>query len=339
MPPPPLSRLVPEMGHVSVDHFAPRPGVSLFFLSHMHTDHLTGLHDGWSAGTLFTSPLSRRMLLARFRMSKSRVVALDVDLPHHVGDGTQLPFTVRLIDANHCPGAVMFFMQGPFGNLLHTGDFRVHPDMLQPDGPLADAVGCHLVVDNTYCHPSCVFPPQAEALQEVLRIIETHKDSHRIVIGIDSLGKEEVLVAVAQQFKAKLRVSKTRFGALTQHLGLSPEHFELDASAAEATRDWTCSRCGALVYASKNACFDCCALRPGSGAGCAQGRLSSPQAQDVTHSGDREEGREGGFAGGGQDGGAEGEERTHVEETEHSGQSAKEAAELRRELDICVVER
>ena len=40
---------------------------------------------------------------------------------------------------------------------------------------------------------------------EVLRIIETHKDSHRIVIGIDSLGKEEVLVAVAQQFKAKLR--------------------------------------------------------------------------------------------------------------------------------------
>ena len=67
--------------------------------------------------------------------------------------------------------------------------------------------------------------------------------------------------------------------------------------------------------------------------------MSSPQAQGVTHSGDREEGREGGFAGGGQDGGAEGEERTHVEETEHSGQSAKEAAELRRELDICVVER
>ena len=48
------------------------------------------------------------------------------------------------------------------------------------------------------------------ALQEVLRIIETHKDSHRIVIGIDSLGKEEVLVAVAQQFKAKLRVTTER---------------------------------------------------------------------------------------------------------------------------------
>jgi mRNA degradation ribonuclease J1/J2 len=49
-----------------------------------------------------------------------------------------MPLTLRLIDANHCPGAVMFFMQGPFGNLLHTGDFRVHPDMLDPEGPLAE---------------------------------------------------------------------------------------------------------------------------------------------------------------------------------------------------------
>ena len=116
-------------------------GISLFFLSHMHTDHLHGLHDGWCAGTLFCSPLSRCMLLERFRISNSRVVALDMDMLHHVGEGTCMPFTVRLIDANHCPGAVMFLIQGPFGNLLHTGDFRAHPDMLSE-------VSCYLILSD-----------------------------------------------------------------------------------------------------------------------------------------------------------------------------------------------
>ena len=92
MPPPPLSRVVRELSHVSVEYFVPRPGtalrasqdarrtprprhalalalalapspralvnpvvrgagVSLFFLSHMHADHLQGLHHGWSAVT------------------------------------------------------------------------------------------------------------------------------------------------------------------------------------------------------------------------------------------------------------------------------------------------
>ncbi len=32
--------------------------------------------------------------------------------------------TVTVIDANHCPGAVMLLFDGYFGRILYTGDFR-----------------------------------------------------------------------------------------------------------------------------------------------------------------------------------------------------------------------
>lgn len=37
---------------------------------------------------------------------------------------------IRLIDANHCPGAAMIHLEGPFGSVLHTGDFRFDGDRM-----------------------------------------------------------------------------------------------------------------------------------------------------------------------------------------------------------------
>jgi len=64
-----------------VDNFwASFPGEKIFFLSHNHEDHLTGLNKGgsygggaammprldWNFGTIYTSEVSAKILLYRF---------------------------------------------------------------------------------------------------------------------------------------------------------------------------------------------------------------------------------------------------------------------------------
>jgi hypothetical protein len=100
--------------------------------------------------------------------------------------------------------------------------------MLDENGVLAQVKHCHLVMDNTYCNPSCTFPSREEALKEVLAIVSQHKETHKIVLGIDTLGKEEILVALAEALDARFLVSKSRYFRLTEHLGINRSYFLVD---------------------------------------------------------------------------------------------------------------
>src|SRR3989338_5530009 len=121
----------------AVDYFRkPKvsPGIVVYFLTHMHGDHISGLQDDWQNGTLYCSETTRKLVLNRWTIEPSRIIGLPLNEPKAIAlerKGKEC-MTVTLVDANHCPGAVMFIFEGYFGVYVHCGDFRLAEAMMSP---------------------------------------------------------------------------------------------------------------------------------------------------------------------------------------------------------------
>eukprot|EP01083_Nonionella_stella_P259629 886234_1 len=157
---------------ICVDKFRFIGGVSLYFLTHLHADHTEGITPTWNWGTILCSPITKRLLIQKFDVDPRFVKVLEVGethvlrLPNDNYSPEQSEFlNVTVIDANHCPGAVMFLFEGYFGRVLHTGDFRYCGPMVEnlehALSPGIDVGGDTnsekridvVYLDNTYCHP------------------------------------------------------------------------------------------------------------------------------------------------------------------------------------------
>lgn len=106
----------------------------------------------------------------------------------------------------------MFILRGDFGCFLYTGDFRWECNDDADNEARTTLVAAIndfpvdiLYLDNTYCNPIYTFPPRQLAANLIADIIISHP-SHDIVIGVDSLGKEELLVHVSRILNIKVFV-------------------------------------------------------------------------------------------------------------------------------------
>ncbi|CAI9552692.1 unnamed protein product [Staurois parvus] len=187
--------------------------VRLFFLSHMHSDHTVGLSSTWNH-PLYCSPITARILKHKLQVNSKWINTLEVGVCHMLplDDCGIETVAVTLIDANHCPGSVMFLFEGYFGAILYTGDFRYSPLMLKYP-PLKNKKIDVLYLDNTNCDPEIKLPSRKEATKEIEDIIENHPE-HDIVIGVYSIGKESLLVDLAKMFKTWVFVSPQRMELL-----------------------------------------------------------------------------------------------------------------------------
>ncbi|XVE92850.1 hypothetical protein REPUB_Repub01dG0138700 [Reevesia pubescens] len=116
----------------------------------------------------------------------------------------------------------MFLFRGEFGCLLNTGDFRWEKNSERAKlgremllNAIKDDTVDVLYLDNTYCNPSYEFPPREVAAHQVVDIITSHPE-HDIIIGIDTLGKEDLLLHISNALNTKIWVWPERLQ--TMHL-------------------------------------------------------------------------------------------------------------------------
>lgn len=198
---------------IAVDFWKTRecPNARLFFLTHLHGDHIVGLSSSWQH-KIYCSEVTGKLLVERYDIDASLISPLETGCSHilYVDSDQIEQMSVTVINAHHCPGSVMFFFEGYFGKILYTGDFRFDSEM--KDDPLMGNLlhADTLYLDNTYNSPKCVFPSREESFKQMMEIIQSHEDFH-IKIGLRNLGKEDLLVKIAVDLNEWIKVPPSFF--------------------------------------------------------------------------------------------------------------------------------
>ena len=181
---------------------------------------------------MFFLKITQKLIISELKISEIYTKSLKVGKSYKFELKDGISFEVELIDANHCPGSVMFLFSGYFGTVLATGDFRYDPAMFI-ETPLTKSQNkvdiCYL--DNTHC--SKVYesmPTREQALLELIAFIELNLTfDKKFIIKIEEvLGIEIFFMNLAKKFKCKILVSEEQFTRFTRLLELSEEYFTFD---------------------------------------------------------------------------------------------------------------
>lgn len=200
-------------------HYISAALTDTYFLTHFHSDHYGGLTSKFNCGRIYCSPATSALTQLRLRVPPSVLVPLALEMKHTIViGGAQV--AVTLIDANHCPGAVLLLFEFRNGKkVLHTGDFRYNREMLMRSAALRElsrkeSNPRNLVVylDTTYCDPQYCFPDQSSAIQAVIETVrnemKNETETSLFAFGAYGIGKERVFMAVAQALNLKVSLAR-----------------------------------------------------------------------------------------------------------------------------------
>ncbi|KAF2032965.1 hypothetical protein EK21DRAFT_59750 [Setomelanomma holmii] len=244
--------IIAEFPQIRIDYFRQQPehkAPLACFLSHVHSDHLTGL-ESMRAPFVYCSAATREILLRleryhyRINFAKgileSRNVTYDRSMrklakPLPLGTPTTIELSpgksirVTLIDANHCVGAVMFLIEGDGEAVLYTGDIRAETwwvnSLVQNPVLLPYTLGklrldC-LYLDTTFAtksRPYRDFPSKAEGLQELLEKVSEYPTDTIFYFHSWTFGYENVWVALSAFLKSRIHLDDYRariYGSLS----------------------------------------------------------------------------------------------------------------------------
>ena len=205
-------------------HYAKVALTKNYFLTHFHSDHYGGIAKSWDHGIIYCSLPTAELVVQQLGVDRKYLHPLPMNTPTII-ESKGKPITVTLLEANHCPGAVMLLFQVGKRHVLHVGDFRWNRDvMLQEGSPLRDFATRKLVLDElyldtTYCNPKYSLPSQVETIaaiqtlfcKELERCSISNKTSTLHLFGAYTIGKEKMYLSVAEANKMKVYVDARRF--------------------------------------------------------------------------------------------------------------------------------
>ncbi|KAJ9646884.1 hypothetical protein H2204_000576 [Knufia peltigerae] len=233
--------IVREFPTIRIDYFRThpeRPPPEALFLSHVHSDHLLGL-ESVKMPFVYCSATTKQILLklekypSRINFAKGILEARKLHYRHlktvlrtlPLNAATQIQLNpkrtinVTLLDANHCPGAVMFLIEGDGKAILYTGDVRAEHWWVNSvvQNPLVLPYVCGLkIIDTIYLdttfashdEPYKDFPTKAEGLKELLeKVSQCHPDTI-FYFRAWTLGYENVWIALSNFLQSKVHVDK-----------------------------------------------------------------------------------------------------------------------------------
>jgi DNA cross-link repair 1A protein len=186
-------------------------------------DHYGGITSNWNAGIIYCSLPTATLVSQQLGVDKKYVHPLPMTTPTVIASNGK-PVTVTLLDANHCPGAIMFLFEVGKRRILHVGDFRWNRQVMMQQAPLRAFASQQMILDEifldtTYCNPKYTLPTQEETIAATIAFVEKDiqdtgsKTLH--LCGAYTIGKERIYLSVAERFGWKVYVDKARFRILS----------------------------------------------------------------------------------------------------------------------------
>jgi len=219
-------------------HYASKGLSNNYFLTHFHSDHYGGITKNWDCGIIFCSLPTATLVNQQIGVDKKYLHPLPLITPTVI-ESQGKPISVTLLDANHCPGSVMFLYKIGNRYVLHVGDFRWEKDFMLSQSPLREFSSLRLRLDElyfdtTYCQEKYAgVPPQKEVIAATIdlvknRILQAKERGERILFlfGSYTIGKERLYLAVAERLGWKVCVDSRKFRILSA-LEWSPSQLKL----------------------------------------------------------------------------------------------------------------
>ena len=247
-------------------HYANIELTKNYFLTHFHSDHYGGITKHWNMGTIYCSVPTANLVHSQLGVPKQYIHPLPLHTPtiiasSHSPNGNQA-ITVTLLNANHCPGAIMFLFEVGTRVILHVGDFRWNYHIMSQQTPLRPFCRVpwaniqqqqqpvhlrridDLFLDTTYCDAQYCLPTQAECIHAVIDVVQqeilnakSNKAKIILLFGAYTIGKEAVYMSVAKHFKMKVYVDQRRYRILSS-LEWSQEDISILTTNPDLTNLW-----------------------------------------------------------------------------------------------------